>query len=114
MRKAEPDWRWQRSHWQSPVVVGSPSYRYCTAPHKQRPVPPPNVDLVIDGPPLVSLSLPAARLASGSNRSRRLWWHADGFAYAYATPTDCSAETRARPSSSFLPDAPIGVDTVAR
>src|SRR2546426_1574976 len=32
------------------MVVGSPSYRYCTAPHRHRPVPPLVVDLLIDGP----------------------------------------------------------------
>src|SRR5260370_32462980 len=35
IRKADPDCRWQRSHWQSPMVTGSPSYRYRTAPQRQ-------------------------------------------------------------------------------
>src|SRR5262245_22696460 len=47
MRKAEPDCRWQRSHWHSPTRRGFPSYRYRTAPHRQPPVPPLGVDSVI-------------------------------------------------------------------
>jgi hypothetical protein len=35
IRNADPDCRWQRSHWQSPMVAGSPSYRYRTAPQRQ-------------------------------------------------------------------------------
>src|SRR5262249_4805881 len=47
MRNAEPDGRWQRSHWHSPTRRGSPSYRYRTAPHKHPPVPPLGVESVI-------------------------------------------------------------------
>ena len=46
-----------KSVWQSPIVNGSPSYRYRTVPHKQRPVPPLVVDVLIAIPLLALFPL---------------------------------------------------------
>jgi hypothetical protein len=37
IEKAVPLWRWQFSQWQTPVIIGSLSKEYLTAPHKQPP-----------------------------------------------------------------------------
>ena len=50
IRNAESDYRWQRSHWHSPTLRGSPSYRYRTAPHRQPPVPPAFVSVMVSPP----------------------------------------------------------------
>src|SRR5713101_8371788 len=71
IRNADPDCRWQRSHWQSPMVIGSPSYRYCTAPQRQRPVPPRFVDWVIGGSPIfIFITLMTSKRNYGRRESR--------------------------------------------